>query len=229
MIVPYLSYIYIYICVSCKAGFGAPNPNRESFDDDNNYFCFRYRQTLRKQPPQFYTALPQKSKAFVFGMLRGKTRENELEEEIVLEILREGRGDREEKGEREEWNQHVGWHRTETVGKRHEADNPLTTYGKLKDRHKHPAHFDRHKAKDSRDESPLRLGRHDRIDFPKKVESDGHSVNTFILSSPSIFHWIMPLIFLLGVVVVVFWNGGRIRRNLKRHKIRNRNMKGRTL
>ena len=43
-------------------------------------------------------------------------REDELEEEILLEILREGRGEREEPGERDEWNQHVGWHRKEDVG-----------------------------------------------------------------------------------------------------------------
>jgi len=58
-------------------------------------------------------------------MLRGATQEektneeekgDDLEESIVLEILREGRGKRDEKGERDEWNQHVGWHRKEDVG-----------------------------------------------------------------------------------------------------------------
>jgi len=45
----------------------------------------------------------------------GEEKEEDLEEAIVQEILREGRGEREERGERPEWNQHVGWHRKEDI------------------------------------------------------------------------------------------------------------------
>lgn len=55
-------------------------------------------------------------------------KEDELEEEIILEILKEGRGDRDNHGEREEWDQHIGWHRKEDIGlkqhrKRHKQDH----------------------------------------------------------------------------------------------------------
>eukprot|EP00536_Pseudo-nitzschia_multiseries_P016939 jgi/Psemu1/48546/gm1.48546_g len=42
--------------------------------------------------------------------------DEELAHEILLEVLEEGRGDRQDRGERDEWNKHVGWHRKENVG-----------------------------------------------------------------------------------------------------------------
>ncbi|VEU36145.1 unnamed protein product [Pseudo-nitzschia multistriata] len=42
--------------------------------------------------------------------------EERMEHEILLAVLKEGRGERDERGEREEWSQHVGWHRKENVG-----------------------------------------------------------------------------------------------------------------
>ena len=151
----------------------------------------------------------------------GKTKD-ELEEEIVLEILREGRGDREEKGERDEWNQHVGWKRKENVGKLHDGvDEPLTE----RDRHKDPA--GRHKAKTARDHgSKLRSHKHEHAELETDLGVEGIEATT---SSQGVSRWVTPAMIFLGLVVGVWWNSTRIRRNTGRRRIQNRNTKGRTL
>ena len=153
-------------------------------------------------------------------MLRGKTDEeqDELEEEIVLEILREGRGDREERGEREEWNQHVGWHRKENV--RYDTIEKSQTEP---NRHKDPTVSSEEKpTPDHVWNGPLRKRRDDRKDLTidqKIVEA------TFFPS----FWFTVPAMIFLGIVVV-WWNAGKIQRNsLGRRRIRNRSTKGRTL
>ena len=62
--------------------------------------------------------------------------EVDLENEILLEVLNEGRGEREDRGERDEWNRHIGWHRKENVGALPEQ------------RHQRPRQQQRHASKD---------------------------------------------------------------------------------
>mmetsp|Transcript_14150 Transcript_14150/g.35540 ORF Transcript_14150/g.35540 Transcript_14150/m.35540 type:complete len:160 (-) Transcript_14150:421-900(-) len=159
-------------------------------------------------------------------MLRGgesdsvKTKD-ELEEEIVLEILREGRGDREEKGERDEWNQHIGWNRKENVGQLHDHE-PLTERDKQKD----PAI--RQKTNTAGDHgSKLRGHKHEHAELEKDLGVEDIKATT---SSQGVFQWVTPAVIFLGLVVGVWWNSTRrIRRNTGRRWIRNRNTKGRTL
>jgi hypothetical protein len=64
-------------------------------------------------------------------------REDELEEDIILEILQEGRGEREEQGERDEWDQHVGWHRKEDVGLKQQQQQQQQQQREQQSRYRH--------------------------------------------------------------------------------------------
>jgi hypothetical protein len=96
--------------------------------------------------------------------------EDELEEEILLEIFQEGRGEREKQGERDEWNQHVGWHRKEDVG--------LKPQEQPHSRHRHEQNRPAFSDNDDRTEkhSDSMLGKTDAdADLPRDKSNHGHA------------------------------------------------------
>ena len=182
------------------------------------------------------------------GMLRGvvgtnekkKTeedkKEDELEEEIVLEILREGRGEREERGERDEWNQHVGWHRKEDVdlnqkGHPQKQDQNNGINKKLDHQIDHAIkETGRHNAKEQRDRGhnrPLRKRKHEHADSRKDIGLDRYGTETAPLRSSGVFRWAILAMVVFGFLI--WWNKNGFRRNYTRNRIRKWNTKGRTL
>ena len=155
--------------------------------------------------------------------------EEKLEEAIVLEILRESRGDREDRGEREEWNQHVGWHRKEDIGgglrqQRQQQQHPKDN------RHREalPTATKRRVAgtelgKDKRKDSKI-----EEINRRHNIKNNSNKNRSNALPAEKIVPWtILATVVLFGIIVMMWWKSGQILGRRKR--LRKRSTKGRIL